>query len=309
MSELLTISRLSQRTGTPRTTIHFYLREGLLPPPLKTGPNRALYTDEHVRLLARIKERRNGGLSLGEIRKELAAELAAYERDRHDLVAQEHERLRGTILRVATQEFLERGYKQVRVADVIRKAGINTKTFYKIFTSKAELLVEVFRTFVTWHVAFTEKRVADLDPGERLLWRAHANKKTREFSSTLLALAASETLNDDEFNRRIQEAHAPIIEKTVQEFEAALRPGVKPPVPFELLAYSLIGAYNHSLLRVSLDGRYSEEDVLATHLWLFLNVLDALRNQNEPDLHLTRYKKLIAEIAARKPESPPALPG
>ena len=44
-----------RETGLPRETIHFYLAEGLLPPPTKTGRNTALYSWEHVRRARLIK--------------------------------------------------------------------------------------------------------------------------------------------------------------------------------------------------------------------------------------------------------------
>ena len=47
----LKISGLEKATGVPRTTIHFYMREGLLPPPQKTGRSVGYYSDRHVDLL------------------------------------------------------------------------------------------------------------------------------------------------------------------------------------------------------------------------------------------------------------------
>lgn len=47
---------LVRETGVPRETIHFYKLQGLLPPPLKTGRNTALYTQQHVERLRRIRE-------------------------------------------------------------------------------------------------------------------------------------------------------------------------------------------------------------------------------------------------------------
>jgi len=44
-----------RETGLPRETIHFYLAEGLLPPPTKTGRNTALYGWEHVRRARLVK--------------------------------------------------------------------------------------------------------------------------------------------------------------------------------------------------------------------------------------------------------------
>jgi len=47
---------LVRESGLPRETIHFYRQQGLLPEPVKTGRNTALYTHEHVERLRRIRE-------------------------------------------------------------------------------------------------------------------------------------------------------------------------------------------------------------------------------------------------------------
>lgn len=52
---LMRISDLVERTGVRRETIHFYLREGLLPRPAKAGRNMAYYDEEHVERLNLIK--------------------------------------------------------------------------------------------------------------------------------------------------------------------------------------------------------------------------------------------------------------
>lgn len=54
--ETLRMRDLVSRTGLPRETIHFYLAQGLLPKPLKTGRNTAVYGPEHLDRLQRIKD-------------------------------------------------------------------------------------------------------------------------------------------------------------------------------------------------------------------------------------------------------------
>jgi len=49
------IKELSQRSGVPRSTIHYYLREGLLHPPAKTGRTMAYYDETHLKMLATMK--------------------------------------------------------------------------------------------------------------------------------------------------------------------------------------------------------------------------------------------------------------
>ncbi len=54
--ELLKVSELSERSGVPVATIHHYLREGLLPEPVKTSRNMAYYPPEFVERLRLIKQ-------------------------------------------------------------------------------------------------------------------------------------------------------------------------------------------------------------------------------------------------------------
>ncbi|SFF66353.1 transcriptional regulator, MerR family [Fontimonas thermophila] len=52
------IAEVARRTGVSKQSIHFYLREGLLPPPVKTARNAALYGDEHLHRLRLIRSLR-----------------------------------------------------------------------------------------------------------------------------------------------------------------------------------------------------------------------------------------------------------
>ena len=309
MSELMTISALSAKTGVPRSTIHFYLREGLLPQPEKGATNRSFYTNHHVALIRRIKESQESGRSLADIRIEIRDELVRIEKQDAGLVQRENQRVRKAIVRAATEEFLHRGYEQTRVADIIRKAGVTSQVFYSLFPGKAELLVECFETFVSWNLAFVEPRLETTDPGERLLWRMLADARANEFGSSVMSVLRSEAANGDgsDRTRLVEQAWGPIIRRVILEFESFLQPGVEPPVPLELLAYSMIGANHDSSNRASWDDKYDREDVLATHLWLFLTVLDALARETGANPCISRYRGLIEEVAKREPESPPAL--
>lgn len=64
------ISGLSQETGVPLATIKFYLREGLLQPGERKGPNQAVYGPKHISRLRLIRMMRDvGGLSISTIRE------------------------------------------------------------------------------------------------------------------------------------------------------------------------------------------------------------------------------------------------
>lgn len=52
------IAEVVRRSGVTKETIHFYLREGLLPPPRKTARNAAFYGEEHLHRLRLIRSLR-----------------------------------------------------------------------------------------------------------------------------------------------------------------------------------------------------------------------------------------------------------
>ena len=53
---------LAAASGVPRTTIHYYMREGLLPPPEKTASNAARYGPSHLERLSLIRALRTDEL-------------------------------------------------------------------------------------------------------------------------------------------------------------------------------------------------------------------------------------------------------
>ena len=59
--ELLKMSELAERADVPVATVRHYLREGLLPEPVKTSRNMAYYPPEfaeRIRLIKRLQEKR-----------------------------------------------------------------------------------------------------------------------------------------------------------------------------------------------------------------------------------------------------------
>ena len=67
---IMKISQLVKRTGVPKETIHFYIREGLLRKPRKSGVNSAEYNETYVDQIQLIKDLRdNYYLPIPEIKK------------------------------------------------------------------------------------------------------------------------------------------------------------------------------------------------------------------------------------------------
>ena len=72
------IDELAQKAGVTVDTIRYYAREGLLPPPAKSGRNK-LYGPEHVDRLARVRDLQSQRFSLAAIRALLNADRPGIE--------------------------------------------------------------------------------------------------------------------------------------------------------------------------------------------------------------------------------------
>ena len=304
MVQVLTISELERATGIPRSTIHFYIREGLLPQPQKTAGTRALYSDDHIALLKRIAEAKAAGRPLSEIRGDLQTQVRHASETAIDLEAEEYQRVHDTILRFATIEFAHKGYRRTQVAGLIRDLGISSSVFYDHFPSKHHLLVECFSTYLKWGTARIEKEVArSTDMVERLLKRTSSMVTIRGLGADVLALVNDSRLQDEtDLRKPVEEAWGLIMQHIIAEFATLRKPGSPPPsVPDELLAYSLNGAIERALERQTWDETYSRLDVVRTHVWLWLAVRAALDGTVDVSSELAQYESRIRDMV----ESPP----
>lgn len=292
----------------PKSTVHFYVRQGLLPRPQKTAASRALYSEDHVRLLRKITALKEAGLSLTRIRAALREELSAAQANAVDLAEQEHQRVHRAILRLATEQFATKGYDQTHVAEIVRELGITPQVFYSHFPSKLQLLVESFHTFMSWNLAFVETdEMQRADLGPRLLRRLVADATSAEFGSEVLArIRAERSREKAEKLKLAEQAWEVVVRHIKRDLEDAIPPGTPGPViPIDLLAHSLIGAHHNASARASWDEQYDRADVLRTHLWLWFAVVAALKGDNDVDSRVASYEGVVQEMARRTPEMPP----
>ena len=75
------------------------------------------------------------------------------------------------------------------------------------------------------------------------------------------------------------------------------QPSSSPAVAAELIAFSLLGAFDATYGRLIWDDVYGLTDVLSTNLWLFLAVQAAMRGEIDLGSRLLRYGDLVEEIA------------
>jgi AcrR family transcriptional regulator len=306
--QALTISQLEKAAGVPRSTIYYYVREGLLPTAQKAAASRAIYADAHVDLLKEVARLKDQGLPLHEIKERLASQVNSARTLDVDLVAEQVEQTRQAILVAAARLFARKGYKRTRVADIIREVGVTPPVFYGHFASKRELFVESFGVFVGWMRGFLESRLRDEpDPAARDLARVHGYFGVQALSPDLMSLVRSEAMQEDGDMRKVVEKSYEDMTRGTLEDLVGLRDegGTTLPAVDELMAFGLLGGVENIVMRASWDKRYSVKDVLWTTLCVFLGVQAIYSGRVDLNAELATYADLVDRLAASPPPIPP----
>lgn len=136
----MTISELSKKTGVSESTIRYYLKEGLLPQPIRTGKTRALYSQHHLKYLIMIKKMQTEEKkSLNTIRKELNNDTlhVAIQNGVFSSMSQ-----RDKIISASVELFSNNGFASTNIDKIVNSAKISKETFYNHFKNKEELFME-----------------------------------------------------------------------------------------------------------------------------------------------------------------------
>jgi AcrR family transcriptional regulator len=120
------LSELVAKSGVPASTIHYYRRAGMIPPPERETANRFAYDGRHLEALLRIR-----------------AQAAA-----------DSPECRARIVEAAISAFQTRSYSEVTVSDIAEAADMAKGTVYRHFASKEDLLTASIETLL----ADTESR-------------------------------------------------------------------------------------------------------------------------------------------------------
>ena len=303
---VLTIGELETESGIARSTIYYYVRSGLLPPAQKSSPTRALYTDDHLELLAEIRRLKQQGLEIKAIREQMRQRVRAAGENGKDLVAQQGEAVRCAILRTAASEFARCGYRQTRIADIIAKLGITPQVLYGFFPTKRDLFAACYRFYLDASMAEIEPHAkGETDLGAHHVWRMLGDTALRALNQDLLYLAREAAHDDPETTRELRSAHEHMLEGPEADLERLRRGPETPPFSDELMSYALFGAFQTMRMRASWDESFSWSEVMRTNLALYLAVLALYDGRLDAAALLGPYIDLIADVAAMEPPIPP----
>jgi AcrR family transcriptional regulator len=295
----MTISELEREAGVPRSAIHFYLRDGLLPAPIRTPTNRALYTEVHVSLLEAIGRMKKDGLRLKAIKTALqpAIDSAVMEtvelEGRRDIV-------RRSIMETAARAFAANGYKRTRVTDIIRETEITPQVFYDHFATKRELFLECLEVFSDRALELIEPRVAlEPDTAKHLALRTLGNLWLRELSPAPMSLAAAEAVHEDsETAAAYYRGYDKLVATVIPDCETLRgRNHSVPPFPSDwLVATAIMGVIEATVSRQGWDERFSKRDVLLTVLYIWLGIEAIYTGQVELGHVREEYERWVDDL-------------
>ncbi|MFH1134683.1 MAG: TetR family transcriptional regulator [Pseudomonadota bacterium] len=273
--DYMRISELVERSGVPRTTIHFYLRRGLLHPPFKSGRTMAYYDDSHLRRLGELKKLKAGGrVPLEFLRKQLQHREEGQEEPPRrrapewDVRATANtnkakDKKRREIIRAGIDCFSRKGYHETKVQDITRSLGISTGTFYTYFRNKRDLFVEaideIFRSIVG---EAAQQLKAEDDPYRRLVIRGEVFYRNYSKYNEILHQLRAEMAGEDQWPQgRVRQAYKELTRPVSKELQDAIARGLCRKLDPDLLAYALTGIIEIMSLRLKLDDKYTFADV------------------------------------------------
>jgi AcrR family transcriptional regulator len=263
------IGELEKASGLPRSTIHHYVREGLLSPPSKTGKTMAYYDEKHLKRLreiSRIKSR----LLKKHGRSRVPIEAIKLELDPdHSLAVASIKAERKTARRLEIIEatirlYLENGFYQTRLSDVAKAVGISPSTFYLYFPDQRELFAEVIEHVVNQAISEIEDQWQDkTEPLQRMVVLARVfTRYHASFSGILSQLRAGAAQNDEWSREKLKKIYRDMIGFLSREIERGMEAGIVRPTDAELLSFLIIGGADAMAQTVALDNKYTPNQVL-----------------------------------------------
>ncbi|MBU0970635.1 MAG: TetR family transcriptional regulator [Proteobacteria bacterium] len=268
------IKDLEAQSGVPRTTIHFYLRQGLLHPPEKTGRTTATYDQSHLVRLRKIKTLKKGGrVPLRFLQDQLAEDKAAPIPSpdnentpifgKPSATMRERKEKHRMIIRKAIEVFSKNGYHKTKIADITSALKISTGTFYIYFRNKRDLFIEVidevFRTIVGEAVVALK---GEMNFVERMRIRGQIfYSNYAKYHELLTQLRAEMTRESIWPAEKIKAVYHGLTLPVIRDIQAAIDAGVIRPIDPDLAAYALTGQIEIMSLRRSLDEKYTIHDI------------------------------------------------
>ena len=258
----LRISDLEKISGVGRSTIHYYLREGLLSPPKLTGKTMAYYDYGHVKELSEIKRLQEEGYPISFIRN-MASDEPSRSGDSIEVVETPKSDRRQQIMDKAVEIFARKGYHQTNVTEIAKAVGVGHSTFYLYFPSKMALFMEcVDYVFQAMFADVWEEIKGEKNPIRRLNRRGKVVLKSHPQFIDMMNVLKSIEEDDPPLERKKREIYNSIVEPCRRDLSRAIEMGLIPDTDVEIAAHLVVGFLESAWLLMRMNDDYTVDRIL-----------------------------------------------
>jgi AcrR family transcriptional regulator len=271
---LMRIKDLEERSGVPRTTIHFYLRQGLLHSPKKTGRTMAYYDESHLKRLQDIQNIKGDiRMPLPLLKERIVALDEAGDAGRPipvkpvkelAITTRAKDTKRHRIVEAAVQVFSQKGYHRTKVQDITNALGISTGTFYIYFGNKRDLFVEVVDHVFRTILGEAAKAIVDEeDIRKRMVVRGRAFYENYSKYNEILNQLRAEMAGEDKWpQEKIKKVYHDLTRPVIKDIQRGIDTGLYRKMDPDLLAYALTGIIEVMSLRMMIDKKYTFDEIM-----------------------------------------------
>ncbi|MFA6011824.1 MAG: MerR family transcriptional regulator [Desulfobacteraceae bacterium] len=305
-NDYLKINEVEKVTGIPRSTIHFYLREGLLHPPVKTGRTMAYYDSSHLERLKLIQQMKNDlGIPITYIKDRLALQTPgmspepnAATNETFSATSSPKDRRKNEIINGAIKIFSEKGFYKTKVKDITDALDMSTGTFYIYFKNKDDLFNEAIDGVVKSILGGAAEAIKnEKDFMMRILLRGRIFfEQYSKYSEVLNQLRAEMTRDSQKYQKKVKKIYHGLTQPIIREFAAAMDQGLIRKSDPDLLAYAMTGLIEIMSFRMTVDPTYSFGDVITFLADFIINGVPLFNDEEDKQRALAAVRNYVKEL-------------
>ena len=268
----MTIGELEKISGFQRSTIHHYVRTGLLHQPYKSGQTMAYYDKDHLRRLEEIQKikidylrsAKTSRVPLDIIKcKILKMENHGPEQPGNNSGKKRANR-KEELIEAALRLCSSRGYSLTNVRDIVKEAGVTAPTFYYYFNDKRELFVEAIEYVIDnfkKDSMFALKNEVDLTKRTSTMFRVFYENYSK-VGEILNQLRAGVAINDQWAKEKLAKLYRELTSRLIKEIQDSISLGHIRDIDPDLIAFFIVTLDEAVINRAMMDEKYTLEKLL-----------------------------------------------
>lgn len=275
----MTIAELEKKSGFQRSTIHHYIRCGLLHDPYRTSQTMAYYDESHLEMLREIKTikvnflktAKTSRVPLDFIKSQMEEidlplpESVSPTRRTQEMTSAKKKKKREEIMEAALELYSKHGYYRTSIRDITKKVHISAPTFYHYYSDKRELLMEVIEYVIAdWKEASKAALQAETNSARRslILFRVFQNHYPR-VGEVLNHLRAGVVIGDAWARKKLLQVYKDLMANLVELIKTSMEKGDLREMDPELLSYFFFVIDEAAVQRAELDDKYTMPEILS----------------------------------------------